>query len=301
MALWKPDVLVLGPGGVKGLKILGFLSPLEDSGLLSEVRIYGGVSIGAIISLLIIVGYTIREVVGIATNLDIFKELIEFDFKGVMPNRGFISSEPVRRKLSQLVVDKLGVVPTLHGLYLQTGRTLVTVTLNATDEESVMMSHTTHATVSCIDAVMFSMNIPFIFYQLVHQGKTYVDGALANPYPVDYFDDGQHNILGVYLRQSRTLASEGQLSVSSYWHKIVSSLMEQRRTNIINHCSDRCRHVCLETNTTDTMGATLSSDAKVAMIVEGYNQGKSLVKQIKAGTYVDPIRREIMKYSYPNP
>jgi len=46
-----------------GIINLGFLSPIEDFGLLNYVDTYCGVSIGAIISLLIISGYQIREII----------------------------------------------------------------------------------------------------------------------------------------------------------------------------------------------------------------------------------------------
>lgn len=199
-AVWLPRVLVIGPGGTKGLKALGFLSPIEDYGLLEYTDTYCGVSVGAIISLLIVAGYQIREIVGEVATLDLFKDMENLTVKSMIDNKGFMSNEPVRRRLTQLLLNKFGIVPTLRGLYMQTGKAYIAVTLNATDEECEVMGPFTHPNVSCVDATMFSMNIPFIFYQLIYQGKTYVDGALANPYPVDYFDDGNTNILGIYMK-----------------------------------------------------------------------------------------------------
>ena len=193
-SMWLPRVLVIGPGGTKGLKALGFLSPIEDYGLLEYTDTYCGVSVGAIISLLIVAGYQIREIVGEVATLDLFKDMENLTIKSMIDNKGFMSNEPVRRRLTQLLLNKFGIVPTLRGLYMQTGKAYIAVTLNATDEECEVMGPFSHPNVSCVDATMFSMNIPFIFYQLIYQGKTYVDGALANPYPVDYFDDGNTNI-----------------------------------------------------------------------------------------------------------
>ena len=111
--------------------------------------------------------------------------MTDFDFNGILEHRGLISNEPVRKRLTELVVDKFGSLPNLYQLYMQTGKALTTVTLNATDKISVYMNPFTHGDVSCVDAVLYSMNIPFLFYQLIYQGKIYVDGAFANPYPVD--------------------------------------------------------------------------------------------------------------------
>ena len=252
---WLPRVLVIGPGAIKGLKILGFLSPIEDSGLLEYVDTYCGVSVGSIISLLIVAGYPIREIVKEAATFDIFRDMESISITNIITNRGLISTEGVRNKLINLVIAKLGVVPTLHGLYMQTGKSLVTVTLNATDEKCVIMNPFTHPQISCVDAVLFSMNIPFIFYQLIYQGKTYVDGALANPYPVDYFDDEKTKILGIYIKtlhdnpeirlpdiplpshnqviQRINNEADSALSITTYILKTIQSLMDHRRNHII--------------------------------------------------------------------
>jgi len=313
VAKWMPRVLVIGPGGIKGMKVLGFLSTLEDSGILDKVDTYCGVSVGAVISLLIICGYQIREIVGEAVKLDIFKEIGEFNFKSIMENRGILSNEPLRKVLTRLVVNKFGNVPTLYGLYMMTGKSYVAVTLNATDEICVMLNPFTTPEISCVDATMFSMNIPFIFYQLIYRGKTYVDGALGNPYPIDYFDDGNTNILGIYVKtihKINTISSErsnpilervdNNLSLGSYWLKIIHSLMDHRRNNIIQQASDKCRHVCLETNTTDTIGCNINTDDKALMLVEGFNQGKSFLNQLYNNCYTGPNIPEKQIYKYPS-
>ena len=76
---WKPRVLVLGPGGIKGFAILGCLALLEDNGLFNETDTYCGVSIGALICLLMVAGYEIREIIGKAALLDIFKGMLILD------------------------------------------------------------------------------------------------------------------------------------------------------------------------------------------------------------------------------
>jgi len=313
---WFPRVLVIGPGGVQGLKVLGFLAPLEDAKFLRYIDTYCGVSVGAIISLLIVAGYQIREIVGEASNLNIFKDLENLTLQSIVEHRGFISNEPVRSRLIHLLVNKFGNVPTLRGLYLQTGKSLVTVTLNATDEQCVMMSPHTHPHISCVDAVMFSMNIPFVFYQLVHNGKTYVDGALANPYPVDYFDDGNTNILGIYIKSNmnkpppapvrtapiimQKIDTQAPISVGSYSYKIIHALMDQRRNHIMQSVSNRCKHVVLDINANiDPIGCTIGVQEKANMLVEGFNSGKEFIELMLNDQYEGPPIPPKETYPYP--
>lgn len=319
---WFPRVLILGPGGAKGLKILGFLSPLEDSCLLDFVDTYCGVSVGSIIALLMICGYKIREIVGEAVKLDIFKEIAPVNLKSTIEYKGFISNEPVRKLLTQLVINKFGNVPTLHGLYMRTGKSFTAVTLNATDEACVMLNPFNNPDISCVDATMFSMNIPFIFYQLVYHGKTYVDGALANPYPIDYFDNNNTNILGIYIKtiynnNMPLVSSSGtmlpkidenytQLPIGLYSLKIMHSLINQRINNIIQQSSSRCKHVCLETKIFDSFsgitasfGHVNSTEDKALLLVEGFNEGKLFLSQLSNDIYKGPSIPEKLKYNYP--
>jgi predicted acylesterase/phospholipase RssA len=308
---WKPRVIVIGPGGIKGLKTLGFLCPLEDKNFLNSIDTYCGVSVGAIICLLIISGYKIREIIGEATNLDIFSDIEQLTLDVVFQNKGLLSSEPIRKRLIQLILNKFGTVPTLYNLYLQTGKSFVIVTLNATDEECVIMSPFTHPNISCVDATMFSMNIPFIFYQLIHNGKTYVDGALANPYPIDFFDDGETNILGIYMKSSlrkntlnkgeiiHKIEKEPNLSIPTYSFRIINSLMDQRRYNIIQDSSPKCIHICLDTQKEDPTGYKIDIKDKANMLIEGYNEGVLFRKKIKNNTYTQPTIPPKIKYTYP--
>lgn len=291
-----PRVLVIGPGGIKGLKALGFLSPLEQNGILNHVDTFCGVSVGAILSLLMISGYEIREIIGEATSLNLFQQLDTLNIRQMIENKGVISNEPIRRRLSELMLLKFGSIPTLHGLYMFTGRSLITVTLNATDEECVMMGPTTHPSVSCVDAVMFSMNIPFVFYQLIYLGKTYVDGALGNPYPVDYFDDGRTNILGIYMKAKNI--NKEPLRTVEYANKIVHSLMDQMYIKIRDNSSDRCRHVCLDATDADTIGLGMRIEDKAKLLVEGYNEGKEYIEMLNRPERENGIR-QVMLYTYP--
>jgi predicted acylesterase/phospholipase RssA len=308
--MYYPRVLILGYGGEKGLLILGFLAAVGDLQLLAHVDTYAGVSVGAVIALLMICGYNVREIIGESMRLDIFKNLASLDVQTMIDKGGFISAEPVRQQLTQLVVNKFGSVPTLHGLYLSTGKSYNAVTFDVTNSASVIMGPFNYPNVSCVDAAMFSMNIPFIFYRLVHEGKTYVDGALANPYPVDYFDDDHTDILGVYIQtiypatnaqtlQTRNIITriDNNMSHATYLLKIIDHLLARGREQIMRTSSNKCRHVCLQTAI--SVGLNMNQDVKAQMLVDGFNKGKQFMQQIQTNNYVAPIIEPKQSYNYP--
>lgn len=283
---WRPRVLLIGPGGMKALKCLGFLSVMEDNNFFEKTDTYCGVSAGSIISLLIISGYTIRDIIGETNKLNIFGDLENFELKTSIDKTGFMSIEPIRSHITNLVIAKFGFVPSLKSLFLQTNKSLVTVTLNVTDEKCEMMSPFSHPNLSCVDAVMFSINVPFLYYQLLHEGKVYLDGALGNPYPINYFDDGFTNILGLYIKNINPPSDE-VISFKLFIFKIIDSVINQRRQDIISSSSPNCRHVCLETNHFGVIGSSMSFSDKVQLLVEGYNQGKIFIKNLDNHPKID--------------
>jgi predicted acylesterase/phospholipase RssA len=312
--IWFPRVLVIGPGGVKGHKVLGFLAPIEDVKLLKYTDTYCGVSVGAIISLLVVAGFEIREIIREATLFDMIKELEDFDFNQIKEHNGLISNEPVRKKLSQLITDKLGEIPTLYNLYTRTGKAYISVTYNVTDEKYECMGPFTHPNISCVDATMFSMNIPFLFYQMISHGKIFIDGAFGNPYPIDYFDNGQTDILGIYMQTIKFKPNNETtprpiiqklediiqpMPPATYAIKILYALIDQRRNYIIHKSSSRCKHVCLQSYPFNAVGYGLTIDDKTKMIVEGYNEGKIFVSQLQNKVDIPIPISPHSQYTYP--
>ena len=333
MDLWRPRVLVLGPGGVRGFCFLGFLCAICDAGLLEETDIFCGVSIGGLISMLLVCGYKPREIIKEGTGLDIFKNLEPLTLTNIISARGLVSNKTIEDNLRRLIVAKFGSVPTFAQLYDLTGKALICVTLNTTDETCQMMDPSVTPNLNILDAVLRTINIPFLMQQLVQDGKTYVDGALANPYPVDYFDDGNTNILGIYLKTVHNdtvsvsgMSVEGSISprggmdqtisentpnvsqhtgsilqntTSVYLQKIFQSAMDQRRISIIQNCSVRVKHAPLECVPRDALGIMTGIDAKGQMLSEGYTYGQRWVEQLKSNQYVSPAVPKRPRYSYP--
>jgi len=279
--MWKPEILVLGPGGIKGFLELGALVGLEKEGLLSDVTTYVGVSVGAIISLLLVVGYTVTEIIVEAADANIFEDFSSVSWKDIKENFGLVSSAPIKRKLTKRVMEKFGYVPTLEQLYHSTGVELVCVTANLDKEITEYMSYRTEPGMSSVDAVMYSMNIPIIFYKLKYKGCVYVDGALGNPYPVDEYDDGSVNILGVYIESTcRTEREPSDSTTTMYVHKIIQFTMSQLRDKIIKTCSERCKHLCLKSNIVDSTGLTIDAHLKADMILDGYTYAQKFIENL---------------------
>lgn len=284
---WSPTVIVLGPGGIKGFLELGALLLLEKEGYLQTVRKYSGVSVGAILSLLLVAGYTVAEIINDALEVDLMQDFSSLSINNAQANAGLTSNRPVKERLTLRVREKFGMIPTLSQLYMATGIFWEAVSLNLDKNRAEYHNKDTDPTLSCIDAALMSANIPLFFYRLEYKKCVHIDGAFANPYPVDRHDDGNEDVLGIYITTDRP---ETHVPVASsfllYLYRIIDASMTQIRKRIHASSSSKCKHLELFTDVIDTTGFTVSTESKVRLITDGYRSAKNFLQDMGHHTEV---------------
>ena len=273
---WRPEVLVLGPGGMKGYLILGCLMNLEKNDYLKDVTKWVGCSIGAFISLLKIVGYGSIEIVNKSSDLSIFNAAQSENSISKMKERhGLTGNEHIRSRLEKLVKEKIGMIPTMLELYEHTGLELIVVATRLGSETiETVFRKDTHPNLSCIDAVLASSNIPYIFESVKFGGHEYIDGALVDPYPISILDDGMTNILGIYI-----YVDYGNVfnNFFSYTCAITSTSMDELRRRSIKNSTRMCKHLRLKMPDIPLMGILLDEKTRGLMINSGYEQCKQYI------------------------
>lgn len=222
-----PTTLVLSSGGVRGVAHTGALVELERAGLLSSVHTYVGTSAGAVVAMLLAVGYTADEVERLALGVDLRGALGQMSLAGMMTlpthygaiesgrsRLGDIVNALVRRSRAMAAAPRRGARRgaaagvkslTLAGLRARTGATLVVC---ATDVGSPLHPGADARTralyfgpdrtpdMPVTVAVLASCAIPLVFRPV--RGR-FVDGALVDHYPFRRSPDGPCRTIGVVI------------------------------------------------------------------------------------------------------
>lgn len=271
----KPQVLVLGPGGFKNFTQLGALLCLEKAHYLDNVTTFAGVGVGAVISLLLATGYKAETLIDQATRNELFQELSHINFAQLSNQSGLISNEALKVHLQHLIREKLGLVPTMGQFYQATGNHYMAVTYNLTQSRTEYITKEVWMNLSCIDAAMLSVQIPFLFYRLLHQNCYYIDGSFGDPYPVKMFDDGKTCVLGIYTETEGTCEA-----MVSYCYKVLSAPIDQLKRQIQKTCSSRCLHLTLKSGFTDSL--TPSDQQKSEMVASGFQAAQDFLKPVNS-------------------
>ncbi len=174
--------LVLSSGAARGLSHIGVLQVLEENGI--EVDIVAGSSMGAYIGAVWGAGYGGREMEKFAREIEGYKGLWRLMDFAVLPRRGFLLTDRVRRRLEQTIGP-------LH--FSDMVRPIRIVATRLDTLERVVLSSG-----SVVDAVLASIAIPGICVPVMRGSIPFVDGGICDPLPVDALSDiGVRKIIAV--------------------------------------------------------------------------------------------------------
>lgn len=276
--MWKPNVLLFGPAGAKCFLLVGAAKRLyEEKDFLSEVHTYAGVSAGAALSLLLVLGYTVEEIENICLDLNIIEDIMNINLVEIKDNLGILKINSIEEKLKKCIIDKIGYIPTLKQLFILTGKRLVTVTLNLDKLKVEYLSKDTEPDLSCSEAVMMSMIVPILIQPRKYKGCIYVDGALGAPYPVKYFDENNNNVLGIYV-SSEDDPNSIENNIKLYMYKLIQVGMKIIRETEIKYSSKNVKHISLKTLIKDTTGIMIDRETRQKMVKYGYDYTESFLK-----------------------
>jgi predicted acylesterase/phospholipase RssA len=253
--------IIIGPGGAKGFYLLGAIKYLETKGILYGIKRYIGISIGSLISLLLVCGYTVQEILSSALE---FSDIMSHLCWDALKEGGLITNAFVREKLEILVKKKFTKVLTLKELHSVTRKEFISVTLNLTDCVTEYVDHNTFPDLDCISPVLMSINIPFIFKRLTINGKDYIDGALADPFPIQLHN---RNTIALLIETPQTESDD----IYKYATKVFSCVVTHKQKEKLKLPRYNTKIIRIINDITDSIGIGLTVSKKLEMFFKGYN------------------------------
>lgn len=187
----KYNAVCISSAGVRGYQQLGGLHYLEKHGFFSDCVYYSGTSAGSIIAMLMSIGYS---------TIDVLKNLCENDINSCIKytlnldnftkNYGIVNTEQIKEYLSNMIIQKIGFVPTLSQHYTLTKKVFICTSICLTSKPYVRyFSYITEPDLSIVDAVIYSSSIPILFNKSQYKSDLYIDGAISDRLPVNYLYD----------------------------------------------------------------------------------------------------------------
>lgn len=229
--------LVFEGGGVKGIAYVGALEVLDKDGILRNIERVAGTSAGAMVAVLVGLGYTAKEISGILWDIN-FKNFLDSSWgvvrntKRLLEDYGWYKGDFFRDLMADYIKAKTGngesTFDDLKNLKKK-GKDFREITLIGADLStgySKVFNADLTPDVKVADAARISMSIPLFFAAIKGidgDDHIYVDGGLLDNYAVKVFD------------RMNYVSDEANIRRTEYYKKINEKLQANRaKTRSLN-------------------------------------------------------------------
>jgi len=221
--------LVLSGGGIKGIAFIGALQVLDIYNILSHIDTFVGCSAGAIVALLIYIGYTPKQLYKLFTKIN-FSNFHDIHLDKIIIEKGLDSGNKLM-KLLLLICNRKGLhsTTTFQELNDIFHKTLIVVGTNITTNQTEYFSHTLTPTMPVLKAIRISISYPYIFEPVAWNNCLYVDGGLLDPFPIKYFGNDCRDVLGILIhdRLEGELRNNCNDSIEDFSLSILSAIIDK--------------------------------------------------------------------------
>jgi patatin-like phospholipase/acyl hydrolase len=273
----KYTKLVLAGGGTLGYSYIGVLKKLEELSIIKDIDSIVATSIGSIIALFIILGYSSTELEDIFTEYN-YKINNDIKIKNFIEKFGFNDGENILKLLKIFLKNKkFNENVTFEQLFKKTGKNLIVTACNINKAKTVFFDRINYPNMPCIIAIRASISVPFVFTPLEYLGDLYIDGGLTSNIPIKYFSDislgkiSYDEILCVIFKFSYNSVDKNIDSLDKYIMSFLKIFLKEARNNheeyIIKNNIDSIE---LNVKNNNKLDFCLTKDEKKTMIDYGY-------------------------------
>ena len=268
----KKTILVLPGGGMKGLILLGGLKALEEKNLLKDITTFAGTSIGGYLSILLICGFTVNEIIQFGKLFD-FSKTISIKIDNLFQKFSVDNADGfclVFKKLLQS--KKINPNISLLDLYKKTNKKLILCTVCLNNKEIVYVSHENFPNLDILTAMRMTTAVPLLFPPVLYDNKIYIDGGILNNFPIDIFDKID-DIIGIVIKDDIKITHEIN-SFDSYLLSVFDTLLLSwsQRTIYGKHKYLKSMLIIpIPESSNKSFDLSIDIDYKIKMIDIGYN------------------------------
>lgn len=258
--------IVMGGGGVHGIRHIGSLYALDKLGCLSQLKKFAGTSIGSFIIALIVIGYSPSELYEFIKIIDLSK-LKNLSILNIALY-GLDTGERLEYLLKRLIKAKgFSENITLIELFEKTQKTIIFTTVCVNTVKICYLSHETFPSLPLYLAVRMSTSLPIIYCPVLYEGMYYIDGGCLNTYPINVFQDELNNTFGILLKDSESEHCDIK-DLETYSFKVLECVMKGLTYNI--SIGNEENTIEMVKNQMNIINYEISDSEIDEMFIEGY-------------------------------
>ena len=270
----KIDTLCFSGGGVKGLSFVGALEKLIESKIinLEDITLFVGTSAGAMLSFLLNLGWSIKEIKDFIINFNFSKLIGEIDSINFFEYFGIENGDRLKLlfiKFLESKFDKKDI--TFKELFDLTNKKLIIIGTNLTQSCEKVFSVDETPDFSIIIALRISCSIPIIFLPVEYNKEFYVDGGIVNNFPINYCS--KKSTLGFYVKNCNTNIIDSVESLISATLRLTADTISEKNIKKYMNCIIQIKNTELNISNFD-----INLEHKLKIMELGYKSSELYIK-----------------------
>jgi len=195
--------LVISGGGFYCFQFFGIIKYLDDNNLLKDINKYIGVSAGALINLLLVVGYKFCEIENFLMKFD-FSKIFDMHFEKIFEEdnfKGLSNGNNFNKLIKKFLIKKdLDENITFSELYKKTNKDIIIGVTNITEDKVEYLNHENYPDMPVYLAIRMTSCLPVIFDPIIYKDNYYLDGGLKDNFPIQLIPEEElKNTIGIAL------------------------------------------------------------------------------------------------------
>lgn len=257
----KIKELCLAGAANRGIAYVGVIKCLEDNDAL-ELEKFVGVSIGALVGIAYIIGYSMDDLFSQILDQDI-SEFQDISIEYILHQGSVLKGDKYKQWVWSLMSTQIDPMTTLEDLCEKYNIDIImsALSLDSGKDGLEYFSKTTTPKIPIYYAVMASMAIPFVFPPIVYNGKRYIDAFVVENFPMDKLSKE-----GVGFKVT-SKSVDADITNFTYITKIMQ-LITSHMDKIIKY-EGTC--VTIDGSDFTSLDFNLTIDNKITLYYRGYN------------------------------
>ena len=274
------DTLIVSGGGFNGLQFLGIIKYLEEKNLLIKINKFIGVSMGAFINLLVIVGYKFKDIENFITKFD-FSKIFDLKFEKIITEdniKGLTNGENFDKLIKKFLNNKeLKENITFKELYEITKKNYIIIVTNLTQDKIEIINHENYPNLPIYIGLRMTSCIPIFFEPIEYNNNFYVDGVLKDNFPIQILNDEEiSKTLGIVLQLEESEYDVKNMTTYSYLLHLYRVLTNEPIRNKIKKYKELCKLFIINPKI-NSFNFQIKNEERIELINYGYELCKSLI------------------------
>lgn len=261
----------LSGGSVKGVAYVGVIKFLEENLILDKIEQFSGTSIGSLFCILMVLGYSSKELEKICLNIDI-SLLEDININLLFTDYGIDSSIKIQKTL-KFFINRKGFEPdiTFIDLFNKTGKSLHVATCRLSDYSLYIFNKDNTPNFPVYKACIYSMNIPLLYVAHLEENQYYIDGCFVRNLPIEIFD--VENTVGFHFLNKKNIDSVVNIkNLQGYIMKVMNCSMHKGNyLEIENYTIKGYKLIEIDVHNISALNFEISIDERKKLIDSGYH------------------------------